>query len=188
MIKKEEIMKSYQEAFLIVVNELLNIANLVKEFEKESDRAVIIIGASRLDSILENMIKQRLVSNSSGNDELFNQEGPISTFSAKINMAYRLGLIDNDFANLLHIIRKLRNDCAHCSVSIDLNKGNVADRVREIIQILKITSMFSQNWPKSMSVSGELKIVFSIMCFELNVLSQFVVKVDSSSAVTFKNK
>jgi hypothetical protein len=65
----------------------------LKSLKKEGDRGMIIAAASWVDKDLENAISSLLVPSSSNNDELFIDTGLLGTFSAKIDMAFRLGLI-----------------------------------------------------------------------------------------------
>src|ERR1041384_5909756 len=87
--------------------------HFMRDFLKESDRAAVILGAAKIDALLCAMIESALRPVTSGEDDLLEGDAPLSTFSARIRVAYRLGLIDADFAKLLHVLRKLRNSFAH---------------------------------------------------------------------------
>ena len=104
----------------------------LQEFEKESDRAAVILGAARLDYLLYQILQKFLLPNVGNNDELLIGDSPLSTFSAKIHMCYRLGIIDAEFARALHLTRKIRNAFAHESSGCNLNSGPHRDRVREL--------------------------------------------------------
>src|SRR5690348_13100633 len=87
---------------------------LHQEFSKETDRAAVIVAASMLDELLRTILVARLVPVSSATDELFDgANAPVGTFSARIEMAYRVGLVSVKFARDLHLVRKIRNDFAH---------------------------------------------------------------------------
>ena len=47
-------------------------------------------------------------------------------------MAHRLGIIDDDFAKALHLLRKTRNDFAHETLGAKLSSGSHADRVKAL--------------------------------------------------------
>src|SRR5688572_7702181 len=80
----------------------------------ESDRAAVIISAAMLEDALETMLRSRLVPVAAQSDSLFDGAyAPISTFSAKIDVAFRFGLISGLFAKSLHLVRRVRNDFAH---------------------------------------------------------------------------
>lgn len=104
----------------------------VREFKNESDRAAVILGAAKLDLLLYQLIEKYLLPSPTGKDNLLDSESALGTFSARINAAYRLGLIDADFARALHLIRKTRNAFAHEVAGCTLQSGAHRDRVREI--------------------------------------------------------
>src|SRR5205085_10598025 len=71
--------------------------------------------------------------NTSKSDELLEGDSPLSTLSARINVCYRMGLIDAEFTRCLHLIRKTRNIFAHETSGSTLNSGSHRDRVRELV-------------------------------------------------------
>lgn len=91
----------------------LNLRKLMISLLRESERAVVIIAAARLDAELEVLLKHLLIPHPGGTDPMFEGDRMLGTFSAKIAMAHRLGAIDNDFENALQILRRIRNDFAH---------------------------------------------------------------------------
>ena len=66
-----------------------------QEFNAESDRAAVILGASKLDQLLRELLVKKFLPNPTSQDDLFDSDKPIASFSSRINVAYRLGLIDN---------------------------------------------------------------------------------------------
>ncbi|WP_150912019.1 transcriptional regulator [Marinobacter halotolerans] len=108
------------------------------EFSKESDRAAVIVAASIFDDALGNLLKQFLVPTPSSQDELFDgANAPISTFSAKIAFAHRLGLISSAFARNLHLIRRIRNEFAHNIHGGSFQDSAVKSRVMELYKSQK---------------------------------------------------
>lgn len=116
----------------------------VHQFKEETDRAAVILGTSKLDFQLTQLINLFLVPNYSKSDDLFDGDGPLSTFSAKINLAFRLGLIDAQFSKTLHIIRKIRNDFAHGVYNAKLDTGAHRDRIRELAVLFSKSQLFSE--------------------------------------------
>lgn len=82
----------------------------IQEFAKESDRASVILVGAKLDYLLAHLLERFLLANTGSTDELLDIDRPLGTFSARIHAGYRLGLISADFARVLHIFRRLRND------------------------------------------------------------------------------
>ncbi len=104
-----------------------------KEFNKESDRAAVILAASIFDNVLTELLKNHLVSNATTKDDLFDSaNAPLSTFSAKITMAHRLGLHSSTFTRDLHLIRKIRNEFAHNIHGCTFEDSRVKSRTLEL--------------------------------------------------------
>ena len=103
--------------------------------EKESDRAVVIIAVALFDEALLNLLKASLVPNPTTSDDLFDSpNAPFSTFSTKISVTHRLGLISKRMARDLHIIRKIRNQFAHNLSGCSFEDSSVKSRVIELIK------------------------------------------------------
>jgi hypothetical protein len=87
---------------------------LASQFAKESGRGAVLVAAARLDVALAQCIKAVLMPHPGGDDPLFDSDSRIlGTFSAKIQIAYRLGLIDRDVEHAIQMIRRVRNEFAH---------------------------------------------------------------------------
>ncbi|HHC6573311.1 hypothetical protein [Vibrio parahaemolyticus] len=103
------------------------------EFNGASDRAAVIVGASFLDEILREILLNHLVSDTDKNNkEVFSGNGPLSTFSSKINMSYRLGLISDRERKLLHGVRGIRNDFAHKLSKADFSFDSLSQRAKNL--------------------------------------------------------
>ncbi len=89
------------------------IRKIMADYLSESDRACAILIASHFEVTLEEILKKYFVPIKSNTDELIDGYGPLGTFSAKIDISYRLGLISKKFSNDLHLVRKIRNHYAH---------------------------------------------------------------------------
>ncbi len=87
-----------------------------KEFYGESDRACGVLHASWVEQVLETAIRRRLRPNLS--NRMFDFEGPLGTFSAKIMMGYALGLFGSKTNHDLLLIRTIRNEFAHCQLPL----------------------------------------------------------------------
>jgi hypothetical protein len=83
-----------------------------QNYRGESDRGVVILAGSYLERALENQLKRYLV-NDKSTDGLFEGYGPLSTFAAKIDVAFSVGLLTLAIRNELHRLRRIRNLCAH---------------------------------------------------------------------------
>jgi hypothetical protein len=114
----------------------------IEEFKNESDRAAVILGAAKLDVMLYQLLQNTLRPSTSKNDELLDGDSPLATFSARIGLCHRLGLIDDNFCRALHMIRKIRNSFAHEIGGISLESGAHRDRIRELVGPLRGNEAF----------------------------------------------
>lgn len=108
------------------------------EFEKETDRAAGIVGAAILDSSLESALKSYFVkSTHTKNDSLFDgPNAPLSSFSSKIDIMFRLGLISEKMASALHIVRKIRNNFAHDIVKCDFQNQQIVSLINDLTRLI----------------------------------------------------
>ena len=87
--------------------------NFIKEINDQTDRGAALIVATWLDEELRAAIKTRFVNSDFNETRVFEGNGPLSTFSSKIDIGYSLGLLSKQNYSDLTIIRKIRNDFAH---------------------------------------------------------------------------
>jgi DNA-binding MltR family transcriptional regulator len=97
------------------------------EFQRESDRAAAVLGATMLDELLKELLSARLVSKRLA-DKLLGRMMPLSTFSSRITIAEAIGLISADEAKDLHCLRDIRNDFAHGLHGLSFEDQSVKDR------------------------------------------------------------
>nr|WP_288836593.1 hypothetical protein [uncultured Flavobacterium sp.] len=112
---------------------------LVQELNAESDRGAVILACSLFDIALKAKIKSYLVSIENVNDDIFDDaNSPLSTFSSKINMAFRLAIISNQLKSDLHTLRDIRNSFAHNIDGCNFDDEEVINSINK----LKISSNF----------------------------------------------
>jgi len=106
---------------------------------ERSARPLIIVGASRVDVLLAEVLGTFFLpklSKPREADELF--EGgaaPLGTFSSRIKMCRRLGLIDDSLFKALEKLRLIRNECAH-KVRFDDGKSPIIDHFRDLKRLM----------------------------------------------------
>ena len=99
-----------------------------KSIKSESTRAKVILSACYLDELLNQLLEILLTPNEEKNDPLFHgPQAPLSTFSAKIELANRMGTISKETKNSLHLIRKIRNKFAHSLTNCDFNDNQIKE-------------------------------------------------------------
>lgn len=92
---------------------------------ERAPRPLIIVGASKVDDLLLQVLSQHLLPKKAkpkDQDELLEGDRPLATFSARIKLTYRLGLIDETCYTALEQLRTLRNSSAH-SIAFDIDKS-----------------------------------------------------------------
>ena len=108
---------------------------LFSELCGQSDRASMILAASFLDDALKYRLSKKFCFIPTDSDlaYCFRFEGPLGTFSSRLEIATLFGVIDDSTYQQLDIIRELRNACAHSKQPISFKTDriiNVVNRLR----------------------------------------------------------
>ena len=111
------------------------------ELDGESDRAAAILAAAYFEERLRDAIMRKFTDiNKTLREKIFTGYGPLSTFSAKIDIARALGIYDQKTYNGLHKIKRIRNMFAHASTPIEFNQQDIADLCRNLTPKSPLTS------------------------------------------------
>lgn len=103
----------FNETFNELFDKLLN----------ETGRGALLIGTSYVEEHLEKFILKVLPKNQKKyTSRLLNYPGPLSSFSAKLELSYAFRLIPEETYNALNNLRKFRNEAAHSSNDFCLSK------------------------------------------------------------------
>jgi hypothetical protein len=109
---------------------------LEKATAGESDRAKIILLATQVDEMLKELLMRFFkLRRAKHEDEMFRAFAPLSSFAARIALAFRIGLISKDDADALDILRDIRNDCAHKIFEFDVTKPPYCDRLKRFVTL-----------------------------------------------------
>lgn len=163
----------------------------LKEFSEESDRAAVVLGAAKLDFSLYQLLVRFLLPSSGSRDELLEGDSPLSTFSAKINLCFRLGLIDAEFTRALHMIRKIRNEFAHDVSSSKLDAGSHRDRIRDLIAPISTLDIFNNVKEDTFfsvrePASKDFLTMLSLMVFVIDLELDEVKTVNCQPVISFR--
>jgi len=106
---------------------------LVSEIKGQTDRGAAIVGVAWVEEELQAAIESFLETDDKAWKRLFGRSGPLSTFSAKIDLARLLGMCSTVIASDLHILRDIRNEFAHSIAAKDhtglsFKSRHIADR------------------------------------------------------------
>jgi hypothetical protein len=107
---------------------------------RNGNRRSVQYGAAQLDNILEQFLITVL---QPGDDKkLFGANRPLSDMYSKINVAYRLGIIDADVARALELVRRIRNDFAHSLETATLSEGKQRHRLDELVKLCEGNAVY----------------------------------------------
>ena len=90
---------------------------------EERGRGAVLVGVARVDAALEVLLKAALAP-PSGSETLFLTDRPLGSFGARIALAQRLGLIDDQVERALHTLRRVRNAFAHSTAVASLGEAS----------------------------------------------------------------
>src|SRR5215213_9167554 len=90
-------------------------SELLQTVVGESDRGAVLIGSAHVEnymqSLFEGVFPEKLSKDT--RRKLLKYTGPLSSFSARIDIAYATRLIPVQLYNALHALREIRNEVAH---------------------------------------------------------------------------
>ena len=156
--------------------------HLKRELANESDRACVIIAAAVLDSALMTLLKSHLIPVGTREDHLFDgANAPLSTFSARIEMSHRLGLMDANLARSLNLIRRIRNDFAHDVAGCSFEQSRVMNRMTELKRAIPMSDVdfpFRSMFPEGLR--GEFELIVSWLQWVIRSLSERIEPVADS--------
>ena len=93
---------------------IAKVINLTEKMGRQTHAGAAMLVAAALDRTLEDALTIRMVRlNRDMRDKLFGEYGTLRNFSAKIDVAFALGLVDRPNYKALTAIRKCRNLFAH---------------------------------------------------------------------------
>jgi DNA-binding MltR family transcriptional regulator len=101
-------------------------SDLLDRLFEESGRGAILIATTLVDDHLSSLIESIFPNDFSKNQKgkLFKYPGQLSSFSAKIELAFAFRLINKNTYDSLNSLRRVRNDAAHSSSKFELHELN----------------------------------------------------------------
>lgn len=113
--------------------------------DRTSARATAIVGAAQLDYLLEQVLRHNMIAKPE--KSLFEAYGPLSSFSAKIDLARSLGILTKGEASDLHRIRKIRNVFAHSLHEVSFRDRAIQAHIHQI-QVRAATILGKKGAPR----------------------------------------
>jgi mannitol operon repressor len=96
------------------------------ELHTETDRGIALVITSFLDKMLSDTLRAYLIENDGSKALLSGFNAPLGTFSSRIAACHALGLISDDEAAQINILRRVRNEFAH-EIGVKFDDGRVKD-------------------------------------------------------------
>lgn len=102
--------------------------------EHHAHRASVIIICAVLEQALEAAIASHFVISEEESNRLFDDmnDSPLTTFSAKIKIAFALGVLNDALKKDLTTIKNLRNVFAHSKSHVDFNNDGIIASCRDL--------------------------------------------------------
>ena len=122
---------------------------LAEDRVKEQDRSIAIVRVASLDAVLSYVIKRKFVNLSSDEEDALFQDGPLASFSAKIKIAYALGLYGPETRDDLNMLREIRNAFAHSTRSFDFTNP----AIMQCCRMLKTSNRIKWPYPDNASIN-----------------------------------
>lgn len=118
---------------------LADYQSMVALFENESDRGAAVLAGSYVENHLGLYLQSKMRDPSLA-DRIFSSEGPLSTFSQRIDLAQAFGFLSKKQCAELHLIKKIRNYFAHHPKEASFTEKPVSDWISNLIASrIKIT-------------------------------------------------
>jgi DNA-binding MltR family transcriptional regulator len=123
------------------VGDIWHDQTIVEEIDRQEDRGAAIIAGAFLEDFIGETIKARFVRDEVAVKKLFGGFGPLATFSAKIEVAYLMGLISKHSRTLANSIRNIRNDFAHNMGSLTFETPLIKGKCQGLLRQRDIKTM-----------------------------------------------
>ncbi|MFC5684257.1 MltR family transcriptional regulator [Flavobacterium sp. MAHUQ-51] len=150
--------------------------------DERNDRSLIILCSSIIDEQLYNILN-KFLKPPLKDDDLLKGDNPLSTFSSRIKIIYRIGIIDNTFRDILDTIRKIRNLSAH-SVELNLGKSPIKDHINTLKKTIKIKPSYEltkkRYFENNINSSNEVKALFVTICVILEAIDLSILEIEDN--------
>lgn len=115
-----------------IAEQIKAIGQFRSALSKESDRGCALFAAAYLDKALSDLLYCALASDKKIENDLFEGNAPLATFSSRIKVAYYLGFLSKAERRDLDLIRKIRNDFAHHAEDISFETESISGRCKAL--------------------------------------------------------
>jgi hypothetical protein len=104
------------------------VAAIFEELKTDGPRGVASLASALMEQLLEGSIKYRMVKLTSDEErDLFQGTAPLATLSARIRVAYAIGIIGKKVRRDLNLLREIRNALVHTRRRVTFETKEVAE-------------------------------------------------------------
>jgi DNA-binding MltR family transcriptional regulator len=104
--------------------------DILTQISTQPARAGVIVIGAILDDRLQSILESRFVKDDGITAPLFKGYGPLSSFSARIELCYLMNVYSKEVRDNLNTIRKIRNVCAHEKNILNYDERPIVDHCR----------------------------------------------------------
>jgi DNA-binding MltR family transcriptional regulator len=105
----------------------------LEEFLLSTHASTCLTAAAVVDNRIAEALRLKMVNlNADLRKKLFKPYGPLASFSARIDIAYALGLLSKDIAKEAHTIRGIRNDFAHATKRMNCESPGIKEECEQL--------------------------------------------------------
>lgn len=135
---------------------------IADELAAQTDRGAAIIACALLDDLLSDVLKARLILTGRTADRLFSHEnnGVLASLSAKIDIAFAVGVVSPGVKDSLHVIRRIRNRFAHSTTALKFDDQEIASWCSTLSHVPKDVKD-----PRSKFIHEATSIAFVLLIF-----------------------
>jgi hypothetical protein len=129
----------------------------------QDDRTAAIILGSVLELTLQEAIQGRFTTiSNSVLENIFDGNGPLATFSAKIDVGFAMGIFGPQTRNDLHSIRWIRNRFAHDMAPLTFETPDISNRTTQIKTAVPGSEEQRQGISRSRIIFGQSALLISM--------------------------
>lgn len=100
---------------------------------RSTHASTCITAAALVDEQIAQALRLKMVNlNADLRKRLFKGYGPLSSFSARIDIAYALGMLSKDIAKEAHTIRGIRNKFAHATKRVNIDSPGIKEECEKL--------------------------------------------------------
>lgn len=116
--------------------------------DSETDRAAALVAAALLETALERLIRHSLKKKDKElNNQLFQQRGPLGDFYSKITVASAFGVISENLATELTIVRNVRNVFAHATANLSFSTSEITAEIKRSNLLRVVNERMAEDLP-----------------------------------------